>query len=184
MAGTLFYALSKSHRLLDPHRPSGVVAVLFEIEHEQDLFGPTRRIGRAPGGRNRAQEEIRLVNRIARVRKVVRAPKKTGARRLSLASGIFIVAHVSRIGGFMYHTNNALVLHLLEIDPHQVVMRKVDHAVARARANQQRLQDKQNEKKGRSHWTYDSRDESALNKMKSARLPLSLPLCEFVQGAA
>ena len=84
----------------------------------------------------------------------------------------------------MNHADDSLILHLLEIDPHEVVMREVDHAVARARASQQRLQNKQNAKKRQSHSSYDSRDESALNKMKRVRFRLPLPLREFVQRAA
>ena len=77
-SGALFDALDKARGLIDPHGPAGIMAVLFEIEDEQDaawLDG-----GPAPTRRRRRSENARPGDRVGGVPKMISAPEQSGAQ--------------------------------------------------------------------------------------------------------
>jgi hypothetical protein len=47
-AGALANPLDKSNRLIDPHRASGIMTILFEIKDQQDARASHRRIDLRP----------------------------------------------------------------------------------------------------------------------------------------
>jgi hypothetical protein len=55
----------------------------------------------------------------------------------------------------MNHSDDAFTLHLLEVHPHQVVVRQVNNAVRGQRTNLESVEEQEDAKDGNSHWSKD-----------------------------
>ena len=74
---------------------------------------------------------------------MIRAPEQPGARRRRLPPRIVGVAHVRRIRRFMNNADDPLPPHQIEIDAHQVIVRQVHDAVARAKGSRRKREQEQ-----------------------------------------
>ena len=108
--------------------------ILFEVEHEQNaravFFLVRRRIQNWMRGSDDREKMIGLLDRIRAVTEMICAPQQTGTHCLQLAFGVTPVALQSWKTRFVNDTDNALTFHGNEVDPHEVVMRQVNDAVA------------------------------------------------------
>ena len=92
-----------------------------------------------------------LLHRARRIRKVVRAPEHARAHGGVLPIRVFRVPHILRITRLVNNPVDALLAHPDKIRAHLVVVRKIDDAIARERANLQCLQTQQSETEGEFH---------------------------------
>ena len=123
LASPLADPFYKCNRLINAHRPAGIVAIFFEIEHEQDASRSRCWIGLRPGIGNDAQKMIGLPDRIGRVAVMVGAPEQPGPGRRLLSQSIVRIACEWRVTGLMNYAHDAFGLHPRKIDPHCVVVR-------------------------------------------------------------
>src|SRR5438105_9947552 len=94
---------------------------------------------------------FRLANGIGRVAVMISAPEQAGADRGGLPLAVIRIAIEARIGAFVNDADNSLPLHRGKVHSHQIVMRKVDDAVPRLGADQQRLKHEKNSKNRKLH---------------------------------
>ena len=138
------------------------MAVLFEIEHKQYTRPRFFRVRSGIDQRMRrtdyCEEVIGLGNRIRAVAKMVCAPQQPGLRRGRLSLKISPIALQAREGRFVNHADDALAFHRDEIDPNQIVVRHVDHAVAGKCAQRE----KKKREKNTSESGFHVRENSAL----------------------
>jgi len=132
-SSALFDPFNERDRLRDAHRAARVMAVLFEIEHQQHASAAffriiclrDRRMRRTDDG----EEMIGLRNWIRAVTEMIRAPQQTSLRRGGLSLKISPVALQARKCRFVNDADDAFVFHSDEIGVDQIVVRHVHDAV-------------------------------------------------------
>src|SRR4029453_2926809 len=88
LASSLANPFDECNRLINAHRPAGIVAIFFEIEHEQNASRSRCWIGLRPGTGNDAQKMIGLPDRIGCIAVMVGAPEQPGPGRRLLPKGV------------------------------------------------------------------------------------------------
>src|SRR5581483_1071486 len=121
-ASALTDSLNESNGLVSSHRATGIMSILFEIEHQQNTRISRGRTSLRPGIGYNTEKMVSLPDRISRVGVMIRAPQQAGLERSQFAIEIFRIALKPRIGRFMNHPDNAFTFHRGKIRPHHVVM--------------------------------------------------------------
>src|SRR5205085_1023338 len=137
-SGALANSLNEGNRLIDTHRATGIMTVLFEIEHEQDARWSRQRTGLRPRIGDDTEEMIGLPHGIGRISVMICPPKQARLGGGLLSGGILRIAIETRVGRLMNDADNPLAFHRGKIRPHQVVMRKINNVAGGKRARWQR----------------------------------------------
>src|SRR5438067_512038 len=114
---------------------------------------------------------FRLANGIGGVAVMICTPKQAGTDRGGLPLAVIRIAIETRISAFVNDADNSLPLHGGKVHSHQIVMRKIDDAVPRLGADQQRLKHKKNPDDGKLHRAISSnrRAMTSAEKKRPAR---------------
>src|SRR5437763_13137681 len=92
-----------------------------------------------------------LANGIGGVAVMICTPEQAGTDRGGLPLAVIRIAIEARISAFVNHADDSLPLHRGKVHSHQIVMRKVDDAVPRLGADQQRLKHEKDPKNRKLH---------------------------------